>query len=88
MGETLRLRMDALEWREIEGEVVALDLRTSVYLAVNRSGAVLWPALVEGATRRALAEELIEAYQLEPKVAEADVDAFLASLTKCGLLEQ
>ena len=52
MTEPLRVRADALEWREVDGEIVALDLRRSVYLAINPSGALLWPALVEGASRR------------------------------------
>ena len=34
-----------LDWREVEGELVALDLRESRYLAVNRTGQVLWAAL-------------------------------------------
>jgi hypothetical protein len=87
MGEILRLRPGAVEWREIEGEVVALDLRRSTYVAVNRSGAALWPALVEGASRPQLVETLINAYGLEPDAAGADVEAFLASLAECDLLE-
>ena len=42
----MRLRTDAVEWREVEGEIVALDLRDEMYLGVNGSGAVLWPLLV------------------------------------------
>ena len=48
----LQLRNTELTWRAIEGEVVALDLGRSNYLAVNRSGAVLWDALVGGTDRR------------------------------------
>src|SRR4051794_38311909 len=35
MAETLRLKPGALEWREIDGEVVVLDTRASKYLAVR-----------------------------------------------------
>jgi hypothetical protein len=38
MTEELRLRNESVEWREIEGEVVAVYTRKSIYIAVNRSG--------------------------------------------------
>jgi hypothetical protein len=38
MSELLRVRSDALEWLEVEGQVIALDLRNSVYLSVNPAG--------------------------------------------------
>ena len=55
----LRLRPEALQWREIEGEVVAVDLETSSYLGANEAGAVLWRALAAGATKEELAALLV-----------------------------
>lgn len=83
----LRLRSQQLEWREVEGEVVALDLRQLRYLGVNRSGAVLWPALVEGATRAELVELLVARFDVDPRQAAADIDAFLSVLADRQLLE-
>jgi DNA-binding GntR family transcriptional regulator len=83
----LRLRHDDFEWREVEGEVVALDLRKLEYLAVNRSGAIIWPVLAEGATKEELVEHLTEAFDVEPDAAAKDVEAFLASLEEHDLLE-
>ncbi|MGH2993054.1 MAG: PqqD family protein [Solirubrobacterales bacterium] len=84
----MRLRDADLDWREVEGELVALDLRESRYLAVNRSGQVLWAALAEGATRDELVERLVEAFDIEAASAAADVDAFTAELDSRGLLVQ
>ena len=81
------MRADALEWRTIEGEVVALDLRKSQYLAINPSGAVLWPALVEGASREELVERLRSEFGLGPAAAEMDLDNFLTELADEDLLE-
>lgn len=86
MGE-VRLRAGAVEWREVEGEVVALDLDSSEYLAVNRTGAVIWPLLVEGATREELAARLATSYTIDRSSAERDVDRFLAALSQRGLLD-
>ena len=87
-GARLKLRSGSIEWRNVEGEIVALDLRRSVYLAVNKTGAVLWPALVDGASRPELVARLCEAFEIEDEVAIADVDAFLAELAEQELLEE
>lgn len=84
----LRLRDVDLDWREVEGELVALDLRESRYLTVNRTGQVLWAALAEGATRAQLVERLIEEFGVDEARAAADVDAFTAELESRDLLVQ
>jgi hypothetical protein len=87
MSEMLRIRPDALEWREAEGEIVALDLRTSTYVAINSTGASLWPALIEGASRDDLVSTLEQRFGLDRARAEGDLDAFLGLLRDRDLLE-
>lgn len=82
----LRLRDTDLDWREVEGELVALDLRESRYLAVNETGKQLWSALAEGATRDELVDRLVDAFGIERSQAEADTDAFVGDLESRGLL--
>lgn len=81
------LRADAVDWREVDGQVVVLDRAGSVYLAVNAAGAALWPAIVEGATRSQLVQVLLDTFDVERDRAERDVDVFVASLGERGLLE-
>lgn len=81
-----KLRSD-IEWRSIEGEVIVLDLRSSTYLAVNQSGAELWPLMVDGASRRALMARLMEKFDLNEQGATDDTDAFLSMLGAHGLLD-
>lgn len=83
----LRLRPDAVEWKEIDGEIVALEADTSTYLAANPSGAVLWQALAVGATRDQLANALASRYGISTETAAGDVDAFVSQLSARGLLE-
>jgi hypothetical protein len=82
----LRLRDTDLHWREIDGEVIALEARGSTYLAANGAGTVLWRALVDGSTREGLADELVRAYGLDRERAVADADRFVDSLLAQGLL--
>jgi Coenzyme PQQ synthesis protein D (PqqD) len=83
----LRLRSEGLEWREIEDEVIAIDIRNSSYLSANGSGLVIWRELAAGTTRELLIERLVENFEVETDRAAADVDHFLADLKSRGLLE-
>lgn len=84
----MRLRGRELTWRDVEGEIVALDLATSVYFSSSGSGAVLWHLLARGATREQLAEALVGRFGIDPARARGDVDAFLAELDEHGLVER
>ena len=65
---------------------MALDQRDSMYLGVNRTGALLFPALQAGATREELAARLVQEFGLDPEVAQRDVDSFVDALAAQGLL--
>jgi hypothetical protein len=84
----LKLREDALEWREAEGRVIALDLRASEYLALNATGTAVWTALADGAGREALVERLVERFDIDEASATRDLDGFLASLRERELLKE
>jgi Coenzyme PQQ synthesis protein D (PqqD) len=87
MGE-LKLREGATEWREVEGQVLVLDLEDSDYLIVNRTGAAVWPALVAGTTREKLIELLTSTFDVDAGSAAANLDEFLSTLRERRLLEQ
>jgi hypothetical protein len=82
----LRLVEAGLDWRTVEGEVLALDARRSEYLGINRTGAVLWRALAGGVSRPGLIGLLVAHAAIGHASAERDVDVFLAQLRERGLL--
>jgi Coenzyme PQQ synthesis protein D (PqqD) len=83
----LKLRDAGVAWKEVDGEVVALDEREALYLAANPAGAILWRALADGATHGALVDGLVGEFGIDAGRASADVDAFLADLRERGLLD-
>ncbi len=87
VAELLKIDRTAVEWRQVDDEIVALDLRDSMYLGINASGTVLWPLLAEGATRHELVSALVETYEIDEAQAAGDVDAFVTSLRDRELLE-
>jgi hypothetical protein len=82
----LKLRDTDIHWREIDGEIIALEARGSRYVAANGAGAVLWRALLGGATREGLAEELVRIYGIDRERAAADAARFVDALAEQGLL--
>jgi hypothetical protein len=86
-AEPVRLRADVVRWREIDGEVIAIDLGASKYLSTNESGVHLWRRLAEGTTREELVAELVRIFGIEEKQAETDVDRFVEELRSRNLLE-
>jgi len=88
MSDVVRLRPGAVEWREAEGELIALDLESSTYFAINRTGAAIWPSLVDGASRDDLVAQLTDKFDIDSETAARDVDAFLGQIAERGLLEQ
>ncbi len=86
MNTELRLRREGVDWREVQGQVVALapDGRE---LVVNRTGSLLWPLLVEGSTRARLREQLMSSFGIDSARADEDLEAFIAALRERGLLE-
>lgn len=84
--EHLRLRGEALEWRETEGEILIFDGASESYLTLNQSGAELWQQLAGGASAAQLEEFLEHRYGLDTARARSDVAAFLGWLDERGML--
>jgi hypothetical protein len=82
-----RIRSEAVDWLDVEEQVIALDSEKSVYVSTNQSGALLWHRLVEGATADELVELLVATYGVGQEQAAGDVRSFLDMLDTQGLLE-
>jgi hypothetical protein len=84
--QALKLREGAAVWREIDGEVVLLAIRSSKYLGLNRTAAVLWPAMTAGTNRGELVTLLTTKYDVAVERAESDVDTFISMCREHRLL--
>jgi Coenzyme PQQ synthesis protein D (PqqD) len=83
----VRLKREGLIWRRAGGEVIALDLDRSQYLAANETAAAVWEALASGATCQELVATLCSRFDVEREVAQADVDRLLDAMRSEGLIE-
>jgi len=84
----MKLRGDDITWREIDGDLVVLDLRSSTYLTTNASGTLLMRQLTEERSLPQLVQALVDAFDIPEQRAQQDVEAFLDELGASGLLER
>jgi hypothetical protein len=82
----LRLNEDAVSWREVDGEIIALQHASSEYLSTKGTGALLWKSLAKGTSREHLIALIVREFGVETGRATADTDAFLDALATHGLL--
>ncbi len=68
--------------------MVALDVEAAEYLAANRTGAVLWRLLADGASHEELVEALVSRFNVDEATATRDVEFFVASLRDRDLIEE
>lgn len=91
MGRVMRafrLRRDEIAYSDLGEEIVILDLRSSTYFSVRRTGAYLVNALMTGASTDVLVASLCDRYDVAEDVARTDVQTFLTVLEQRDLLEE
>jgi hypothetical protein len=82
----LKARTTGLSWRELDDQIVLLDLESSSYLAISGAGTVIWHALIDGSTLDELIEQVCVEFDIDAATARTDVSDFLADLGSRGLL--
>lgn len=84
----MRLKSEGVTWQDVDGQVVILDLRSSLYLELNASASLLYLQLADGTGREHLISMLQTTYGLEREAALQDVEAFIRSMQQHDLLTE
>ena len=71
----------------VDGELVMLDTRKSLYFGLDSIGHRIWNLLDEPRTVGALCETLGREYDVSPEACRADVLAFLDQMEQAELVE-
>lgn len=73
--------------RQLDDEVVILDVPSGRYFSLNAVGVVVWDRLADEATIDDLVAAVTAEFEVDPDTARSDIDGLVASLTEAGLLE-
>ena len=74
-------------FRDLDGELVLLDLRTGVYCSLDPVGTRIWTLTQEGRSLADIVEAVVEEYDVTPERFSADLLGFVASLREKGLVD-
>lgn len=71
---------------ELDDEVVLLNVQTGLYFGLDEVGSRIWALLEKGTTEDELIDQLLDDYDVEPDVLEADLARFIGLLVENGLV--
>jgi hypothetical protein len=77
---------DTVLTREIDGEMVLLDLASEAYYGLDDVGTRIWATLVEHGSLPEARQALIEEFDVAPAVLERDLERLLTELKSHGLV--
>ena len=88
MSEAAARPSDDVTWRDINGEIVALNLKSGEYYTFNEIGRSIWLAVTEGKSPDEIEETITHEYDVERDTVASDVNEFINGLIQKGVLER
>ncbi len=79
-------RSDHAMARELDGEIIILDVPSGRYFGINDVGAVVWGLLDGTHDRDAIVDAVTAEFDVDRDTAAADLDALLDQLVDAGLV--
>jgi len=73
---------DDLTYREVDGEMVLLDMETESFFGLDAVACDIWKLLQEGKTLQETCDELLEIYDVDPERLRKDLETFVENLIK------
>jgi hypothetical protein len=83
-----QLDPERVVWREVDNEIVAVDLVNATYLSANPAAGVLWPLLAAGATPDEMVATILAEFDANEAQVRQDVMAFLQALVGDRLVHE
>lgn len=86
LTETITLSEDVVA-RELGDETMLLDLASGTYFGLNPVGGRFWQLLEEGLNTVEARDRLLEEFEVDADVLDADLTSLLEELAAKGLIE-
>lgn len=72
--------------RQVDGELVILDLESGIYFGLDEVGARFWVLATEGASLAAVFEALLQEYDVDADTLERDIRSLARELEQRKLI--
>ena len=81
-----RIDPNKVVWRNLDGEVIILDIDSGHYYGLNKTGSLIWNLFAQDKTLQEAIEKLSDQFKISKKAALEDTSELIATLQKEGLL--
>jgi hypothetical protein len=78
---------EQVNWRDIKGETVVLNIESGVFYTLNEVGRSIWEMVANGHTFEAITHQLSERFEVSPNISRTDAEKFLQRLMDEGILK-
>ena len=78
---------EAVIFREVDGEILALDTRSNQIHQLNRTASLIWRMCRHGATAEEIAAELVDGFHVDDMTARRDIARTVERLRALNLLK-
>ena len=85
LNSKVRVNSEILS-REVDGEMVILDLSENAYFGLNEVGTLIWQSLQSGMALQEIASKITEEYEVESDEASRDLLNVLGELQSKGMV--
>lgn len=77
-----------ITWRDVDGELVVLDLIEGKYYTFNLIGAKMWRAIADDNYNLILlVDDIVEEYEIERQTALEDIEKFLHKMISANIIK-
>jgi hypothetical protein len=78
---------DNVVWRDLDGEIVILNLTSGVYFSVDGVGTRIWILMSEQVAPEEIVRQLIAEFEVEEAQLRSDMESLVKDLAGQGLIE-
>lgn len=75
-----------ISWRDINGELVALNVKSGEYFIFNEIGRMVWLAIAGGQDSSETVKKVIDEYEVNEQDASRDVEVFVKALEERSIV--
>ncbi|MCI2255180.1 PqqD family protein [Domibacillus sp. PGB-M46] len=84
---TTYVRKSEADAVELDGEWIILNMEQYTVTTINEVGGFCWELLRDKQTPESIAQAVMKEYDTQGRAVEADIEEFLAHLSRCELVD-
>lgn len=77
---------EQVNWRDIKGETVVLNIESGVFYTLNEVGRFIWELIAEGHNFELITKQITERFEVSPEQSREDAEKFITRLVEESVL--